>query len=340
MSNQFRNGSILYANTISKRKIQALNKQLEEIPVFWKERFLEDNWKIIITNQMPEEFGGRLTKYYADTSQSKIWLNVSTPSMVDNDMFIAIACYAYMEYGNLENSNTFNYICQKEQKPIKLFMAFRGVPNYDAFEVFIEFFSFVIETDGNYNAKSLSLVYNYIKKWVNGEIFNINYSDIPYYIEIGKNVLKDQIEQVEKALYALPTKLLEKFKKDKWKIYLSNEKLSDDLAHGFCSSDKKIIYVKSSSPDVYMIVWHEFGHYLDYQEYFASKRFFFKLAYNSEKAKLKQLYKYTEEYNYAISSTEEYFAEIFAHYLNDSATLGILAPRSMQQLEKIVRKWR
>lgn len=339
MFNSSERAPILHSKTISKRKIESLNIQLEKVPVFWKKRFMKDKWQLIITDKMPEECGGAFAQYFASGSDKKIWINIAIPTVLDNIIWKAMACYIYMEYANAKNSNMFNQIMKNRENEIRLFMIFRGVLKYNELQIFVEMFSFVIETDGNYTNKKLSPLYFYIKKWVTGEVFNEDISQVPSYIEIGLDVVNEQVESVKEAFLMLPLKLQRKFISDGWKIRISHEKLNGDSIYGLCSSFDRKIIIRSSAPNIKKTTWHEFGHYLDYKEYFASHSFFFKKVYHSEKMKLKDLYEFEEGFNYAISSEEEYFAEIFAYYINNSNEISILVPESTQFIRKIVRKW-
>lgn len=330
---------IVHSKTINKRKIESLNKQLERVPNIWKERFKKDKWQLVITDKMPQKCGGALIQYYADGSEKQIWINVAIPTIAENIIYKAIACYVYMEYGNVKYSGTFNQIYKEKEKEIRIFMTFRGMLQYDEFQAFVEMFSFVIETDGNNAVKKLSSLYLYLKKWVNGDIFNVNYSQIPNYIEIGKDVLEEQLEGVKMAFLMLPTRLQESFVKKRWKIRISNEKIIRNSTCGLCSSYDKKIYIKSSAPDIRITTWHEFGHFLDYQERLISNRLFFKRVFHAEKENLKGFYKEKSDYDYAVSSPEEYFAELFANYLNDRNLLSSFVPKSVRIMEEIINNW-
>lgn len=336
--------NIIYIDTknkINRRKYENFKKQFECIPSFWQKRFISDNWQIVVTDKMVEKNGELFWQCFVNNKQKKIWINIGIPSLIENEIFKAIACYVYMEYGNIGKSNTFVQILKKEENAINQFMKFRGIVEYEGVQVFVEMFSFIIETNGNYSNKKLFYIYNYMKKWVNGEIFNLQYFEIPNYIEIGEDVVNEQIEEIKIAFLMLPNKLQQKFKIDNWKINISNKDLSNKkFLSGLCSSYDKKIFIKSSTPDIKKVTWHEFGHYLDFIENFPSNSILFQIDFYAEKNNLRKIYDNEENYNYAISSTAEYFAEIFANYINDSMVIRTIVPKSVKELEKIIKKWK
>lgn len=330
---------LLYSKTISKRKIEDLNRQLVKVPSIWKQRFKKDMWQLVITDKMPQEYGGAFAQYYVDGSEKQIWINVSIPTITNNVIFKAFGCYVYLEYANERYSETFSNICKEKEKDIRLFTTIRGMLVYDEFRLFVEMFSFVIETDGNNIVKNLSSIYLYIKRWVTGDVFNLNYSQIPNYIEIGKGVIDEQLEGVKKSFLILPARLKQDFVERNWKIRLSNEKIIGNTTCGLCSNCDRKIYIKSSAPDVRLTTWHEFGHYLDYRERLISESFAFTGYFFMEKENLKEFYKEKSDYDYAISCCEEYFAELFANYINDKNRLCKFVPKSVQMMEKIINNW-
>lgn len=339
MFNSSKRAPILHSKTLNKRRIESLNKQLGKVPVFWKKRFIEDMWQLIITDNMPEECGGAFVQYFANGNDKKIWINISIPTVLDNIIWKAMACYVYIEYANLQNSKTFNRIIKDKENEIRLFMTFREVFHYDEIQIFSEMFSFVIETEGNYTSKKLSSLYLYLKKWVTGEIFNENIFQLPNYIEIGRDVINDQVESVKDAFLMLPIKLQRRFINDRWKIRISHEEIEGNSIYGLCSSFNKKIIIRSSAPDIKKTTLHEFGHYLDYKENFASNKNYFEKVCFSEKMRLVNFYKLEKEFYYAISSKEEYFAEIFAFYIINADNLNAYVPESTQFIRRIIKKW-
>lgn len=335
---------ILHSKSISKQEIYSLNRQLEKIPTIWKNRFMKDKWQLIITDKMAEEHGGAFGQYFADGSNKQIWLNVAIPTIYDNIIYKAFACYAYMEYGNIKQWNSFKEICKENEYELKIFLTLRGLFQYDEMLTFVEVFSYVIETDFGMNNTRITSLYNYLKKWVTGEIFSVDLSKVPNYMDIGRDVLNEQVEDVTLAFNMLPNGLKHDFIRNGWRIYLSNEKIVGGKiiqisTYGLCSSLERKIFLRSSSPKLRITTWHEFGHYLDYREGFASGKFGFKTVYFSERNYLRNIYDTDFEFDYAVSNTEEYFAELFANYMKDSESLKLVAPRSSETMKKIITRW-
>ena len=67
--------------------------------------------------------------------------------------------------------------------------------------------------------------------------------------------------------------------------------------------------------------------------------FGFKTVYFSERNYLRNIYDTDFEFDYAVSNTEEYFAELFANYMKDSESLKLVAPRSSETMKKIITRW-
>lgn len=340
MNNYTKRSPLLRSNTISKRKVDAIITQLKNIPSFWKKKFIQDDWQLVLTDKMPQEFGGILGKFYADGNERQMWLNVGTLDIHSNIIYVAFAYYVSMEYAQIKESSTFTQLINRNERKLKLFLRFRGNISSTQDAIFAELFSFVIETNGNNSISQIDESYQYVKKWVYGQIFDRNIIYIPNYIEVGVDVIDEQIEMTDKAFKSLPQKLQQRFLKEGWKIRISNEKLLKDSTYGLCSSFDSKIFIRSSSPELSKTVWHEFGHYLDSKEFFISHRRTFTSAYKKERMAVKSLYDSTEEYNYGISNSVEYFADIFAFYMAKPNVLQIYAPESYNVINSVVRKWK
>ena len=62
MTNYTKRSPLLRSNTISKREVDAIIAQLKNIPSFWKKKFIQDDWQLVVTDKMPQEFGGVLSE--------------------------------------------------------------------------------------------------------------------------------------------------------------------------------------------------------------------------------------------------------------------------------------
>jgi len=340
MNAKAKRSPLLRSKTISKMKVNAIITQLKNIPSIWKKKFIEDDWQLVLTDKMPQEYGGAFGKFYADGSKRQMWLNVGVLDIYSNIIYIAFAYYVSMAYAQFKESAIFAEMVERNERELTSFLRFRGNPSSTKDAIFAELFSLVIETNGKNSLSKIDEPYQYVKKWVYGQIFNRNLTYIPNYIEIGIDVIDEQIEMTDKAFKYLPQKLQKQFLREKWKIRISNEKLTRDSTYGLCSSFDRKIFIRSSSPDLIKTIWHEFGHYLDFKEFFTSHKGFFKIVFNKEKMSIRNLYDSNEEFEYGISNSEEYFAEIFALYMKNAEALKRCAYASFNIISEVVRRWK
>lgn len=340
MNNYTKRSPLLRSNTISKRKVDEIIVQLKTIPNFWKKKFIQDDWQLVITDKMPQEFGGILGKFYADGGKRQMWLNVGTFDVHSNIIYIAFAYYVNMEYAQIKESTTFAELVNWNERELKLFLRFRGNISLTKDAIFAELFSLVIETNGKNSLSKIDESYQYVKKWVYGQIFDRNLAYIPNYIEVGVDVIDEQIEMTDKAFKSLPQRLQQRFLKERWKIRISNEKLSKDSIYGLCSSFDNKIFIRSSSPELSKTIWHEFGHYLDSKEHFISHKISFTTVYKKERMAIRSLYDNNEEFEYVISNSVEYFADIFALYMTNPEVLQKCALESYNVINDVVKRWK
>ena len=124
MNNYTKRSPLLRSNTISKRKVDAIITQLKIIPSFWKKKFIEDDWQLVLTDKMPQEFGGILGKFYADGNERQMWLNVGILDIHSNIIYIAFAYYVSMEYAQIKESSTFTQLINRNERELKLYLRF------------------------------------------------------------------------------------------------------------------------------------------------------------------------------------------------------------------------
>lgn len=339
MENSAKRANILNSKTISESRLNSLIEQLKRIPPFWKKRFCHDDWQIILTDKMPEEYGGNLTRFFADSREKKIWLNVVAPDVFSNIIYIAFALYIILEYFQIKESMIFTGLANKTKSGISNFMQYRGNNSLALEQIFVEIFALVIETDGKNPFTTIDELYRYIANWVNGDIFTRNIY-IPKFIEIGIDVTDEQIQVVYKTFQNLPQKLQQRFLDRNWKIKISKEKILQDDIRGCCSSFDKQILIRSSSIELQKTVWHEFGHYLDFEEGLISSKFSFKTIFYAEKNFFNKLYANNELFRYGTSDSKEYFAEVFCNYMANPLALKNCAYQSFKFIDDILKKWR
>lgn len=333
---------ILRFTTISENILDSLKRQLKKVPYFWKERFVRDKWQMILTDKMPNEYGGMLGELFVDPSKKQIWLNVAVLDEFSDIIYVSFAYYIIMEYISLENSATYTKLVNENKHAITIFMTSRCNTSVTLDSIFAEIFAFVIETDGKNQFTPIDEIYQYVKKWVDGSIFNRNIS-VPRYIEIGIDVYDEQIEIIDNVFKNLPSKLQLMFLIKGWKLKVSHEKIGKDNVYGLCSSFDKRIFIRSSARDLERIVLHEFGHYLDMEAGLLSNGPAFKAIFLQEGYLgylVKKLYSNDEEFKYGTSNSDEYFADIFYYYMTKSFELKDCAVQSFKFMNELVKKWR
>ena len=204
MNENTKRSPLLRSGTISKRKVDAIIVQLKNIPGFWKKKFIQDDWQLVLTDNMPKEYGGLLGRFYADGNKRQMWLNVGVLDIHSNIIYIAFAYYVSMAYAQFKESSTFAKLVKRNERELTLFLRFRGNSSSTKDAIFAELFSFVIETNGTNSLSKIDEPYQYVKKWVYGQIFDRNITFIPNYIEIGIDVIDEQIKMSDEAFKALP----------------------------------------------------------------------------------------------------------------------------------------
>ena len=330
---------LIRSKTISRREINEIISQIKNMPSIWKEKFIKDEWQLVFADKMPQKYGE--SQIYADGNKKQVWINAEVLNMASNVIYIAFVYYIILGYAQIEESAVFAKVVERNKRVLSLFLRFIGRdPSSTKTEIFAELFSFVFETNGETPVSKLDEPYQYVKKWAYGQIFNRNLTYIPNYIEVGMDVIDEQIEMTDKAFKSLPQKLQQQFLKEKWKIRISNERILEDSIYGICSSFHRRIFIRSSSINLIKTIWHEFGHYLDFKESILSHREFFKTIFNRERMSIRILYDRNANFKYAISNSEEYFADIFALYMMDPDALKKCAYESFNIISEVVKRWK
>lgn len=329
---------IIYSNEMEMHEINELNYQFEMIPLFWRKRFLEDGWQFDITKKKQGKISG--IEYYMDNIEKKIRISFLNSVDYNYIIFRTFAFYIYMEYGNFSQYSFFKKIYIENKDIINRFMISRKLQSSKSDIIFAEMFSYIIENcDVQYKNTSL---YWYVNMWLSGKIFNRNIINIPDFIEFESWVIDEQIKCTILAFNKLPVKIKQNFLKDEWKIHISDRKIIEvksDSIDGLCSSFYKKIFIRSSSSDIRRTLFHEFGHYIDFKENNISETDLVYKSFINEKVYFKRMYCNKQMYNYAVSSVEEYFAELFVNYFMHRDKLRCVVPRSFDIFDKILKKW-
>lgn len=142
----------------------------------------------------------------------------------------------------------------------------------------------------------------------------------PNIVKSFGNIENSYIKQAENAIMCIPSKLVESFIENDWKIYVTEEDINQvhfkgkyDRVKGMTSYENKFIKIENKDDAIKDGVFHEFGHYVDYINEFPSKRDEFKQIYKEEVNIFKSQTKNPE----AVSNEGEFFAEIFHYMLED-----------------------
>lgn len=132
-------------------------------------------------------------------------------------------------------------------------------------------------------------------------------------IVVDGNVSNSLINYAYNYLYMIPENVRNDFKKQGWKIVLTDKSLSKELDISYEISgatvpkDKTILIYGSQSCIRYALV-HEIGHYIDFRSNFISKTDSFRKLYIKHGD---EMLEYNENYAKASFSEEEYFAELY-----------------------------
>lgn len=152
---------------------------------------------------------------------------------------------------------------------------------------------------------------------------------------------KDYIQyndNIEYNLSQLPEFIKERFKADKWKIYITNEEMAESGLYwglkdksdivGATSVIYKYIIIPNNDRSINMSVVHEMGHYIDK----------FKYTYTNEwkQIYLKECDNYLREY--ARTNRIEAFACEFMEFIQTPEELKEKAPQTYKYIENIVNE--
>lgn len=129
--------------------------------------------------------------------------------------------------------------------------------------------------------------------------------------------------KVNRELAKIDKKLLNKFKKSKWKIYVTSKNLNQIYYNnkytsvlGSTNKKEKTIWIENNLDAVNNAPIHEFGHWIDMNNDWLSKKNSFKKIDKEERKKLIKTFDIT-----TLSNQQETFADAFMWYVKDSEKL-------------------
>lgn len=147
--------------------------------------------------------------------------------------------------------------------------------------------------------------------------------------EMKNYIINNEIQNQDEYMYKtkeafslLPEEIKNTFIDDNWSIEFQDE-IDAGKYSGKCYYMKKKILLARNNSAIEKTVLHEFGHYIDYKLFFKSNSDEWKLIYNIEKSKVRE---------YAQSSPQEFFAEIFEKTMVNPEETKLNTPKAYKYM--------
>lgn len=328
---------INFSDSLDEDKIDRQVQMLNDIPKIWIERFIEERWQINITKKMPTKICGILSNLFI--KDDIIW--IKSEGIFDNQklMYKAFAFFVDMEYAHIMYSDEFDKLIKNNKFEIYKFVLVKKELYIDNEIIFAELFKYVLETKGVNPNKKIDEIYQFVKKWVYGDVFNRKLNYIPKCINAEEYITDEQILKTYEAFNSLPFKMKKEFFNTGWIIILKRMISEQKRTVGLCDSFNKTIYVSGTAKLMDETLLHEFGHFLDHKEKYISKSDKFKEIYEKEKYYARMIYGKKDNYKYVVSVSSEYFADMFKMYLIQPDRLKYNVPKTYCFIDEIVHKW-
>ncbi len=331
--------TVIYTKDISESQLSQFKQQYNKIPINWLRRFEKDNWQLAFTTDITISGNAEQSTFLvSNPNEQRVWINVKIGDNSNFPVYRAFLFYIQTEYGNPANNQVFEKLCKGEKELLSRItgLDLTGVLPEEIFSLlFIQMLEFP-----QLPQYDVSKTCSYVKKWLNEDIFKIRTSILPEYLKIGTDVTETQIFEILRGWNNIPNGLKERFLQQGWKICLTNSREWRNDEHGryvagFITNKSEEILIKASLKDLDMTLYHEFGHYM----YILSYNGFIRNFYN---VYLKEKNIYFSIYNddYGISNAEEYFAQIFAHYIKHPEQIKSKLPKSFDIIDSISRKYK
>lgn len=330
--------TILYAKDIPISSLSEYENQYKKIPKNWLYRFLKDNWKLLFITD------NSICNFQPDASLivfsdiKRIYINIKNCKASEFQLYKGFLYYIESEYGDPSKSIFFEKICEKEKIMLSKLLEM-DLNKSSLKDVFQMLFIYMLESSSKSSIDNSLQSCAYVKAWLNEDVFRINTSKLPNYLQIGSDVAEQQISVIVSSWKYIPKKIRMKFSSLDWHILLTNSRewrndLNKNKFVGFLMSKKELIIVKSSYKNLKLALFHEFGHFLYLLEMnnVLIKENFYE-AYLQEKD---NYFEFTND-EYGISTVEEYFAQIFTYYLNNPNLIQLYSRRSFKIMETIIK---
>ena len=331
--------TVMYEREIGRPIIELFMEKHKNIPYNWRRRFELDGWHILFPIDITQSGNPNPNNFLVSEPKDKlVWISVRNATVSDNPIYWAYIFYLEAEYGNPAASQVFQRACEEEK--VTLARILHGnIYTKTAKQIFELLFIQMIEYPRNSLYDSLKTC-KYVRSWLTEDIFRIDKSKLPNFLKVGTDVTEYQISSILEAWNVIPIGLREKFLNNGWKVVLTNSRkwrLDEDGRHisGHITSDKRSIFVKSSYEKPNIILFHEFGHYLFYysDDCYIDE---FKKAYMAERDLYLRIY--NDKYTY--NSLEEYFAQVFAYYLENPKQIERTLNWSYYIINKIAEQYK
>ena len=340
MRNIKKRDTVIYTKDISACQLNIFKQQYNKIPINWLRRFEKDNWQLAFTTDITVSGNTSSNTFLvSNPNERRVWINVKIGSISDFPVYRAFLFYIQTEYGNPAENTFFEKLCNEEKEKLAKMLGgdLTGVLPKEIFELLFVQMLEVPERLPYATSKTC----NYVKSWINEEIFKVRTSILPDYLQIGTDITEYHIFEILKAWDIVPIGLREKFLNAGWKVLLTNSRewRIDEKGRsvaGYITSKVEKIFVKASQGKLDMILYHEFGHFmylLSNDKYLIRE---FHNAYLQEKKEYLRLF--NDEYG--ISNVEEYFAQVFAHYLKNPKEIEKSIKRSFDIIDAIAQKFK
>lgn len=171
--------------------ICGIQKQIDNIPEFWKSRMESDYWRIYLMDKIPKEYEENSIKFrneynilsssdkekikyisnedktiYVSNIDKTVYVKFTDENMKAKCIYLAYAYYIYFKYFNENISNQFEKIINKEMFNLDFFLEEMSNKKSDMLTIFTELFAFVILTQSKNTHLSLEEQYEFVRKWV------------------------------------------------------------------------------------------------------------------------------------------------------------------------------
>lgn len=340
MQNNKKRATVIFTKDISETRLKEFQHQYNKIPKNWLRRFCEDEWQLAFTtditisgNQNPNTF------LVSDPEEKRVWINAKIAAVTNFPVYRAFLFYMQSEYGNLSQNEKFqkSYIREKGILSKITGLELAGVLPEEIFTIlFIQFLE-----QPQIQEYKLSETCQYVIRWLNEDVFKVRTSILPEYLKIGTDVTEEQIFEIINAWNKIPQGIADRFLKFGWKIFLTNSREWRKHEHGrhvagFITNESEEILIKASMSELDMTLFHEIGHFV---HMITNNRNLIKDFYNAYWAE-KDTYFSMYNDSYGISNVEEYFAQIFAHYVKHPEQIKNKLRKSYGTVDSIVGKYK